>query len=325
MSRWSSAHRVAQIAAQGARADAGLEPADRVDVIEVITDAGVDVFGQRGCLFGALLPEADNRPAGIWLNAGLDVTTQRHTAAHEWGHYVLNHGDRCGLDADPVTVDYAVVRRSLTETTAEAFAAWLLMPRAAMLATLRALGAARPLTPLNCYETSLILGTSYKGTARHLSTAHLTERNSSTRLMRTTPARIKRDLDDPSAPAPDPRTDIWRLTHFTAVNEILTVAAGDRLILDHTDIAAVDALIEQDLAQFVADTPTSVVLQAMAQVDRIPIPATELPISDALVRLRVDQPVIGIADAGNIEDLTDVSFEELARRIADLGLTDVND
>ena len=324
MSRWSAAHRVAQIAAQRARADAELGPAVRVDVIEVITGAGVDVFGQRGRLFGALLPEAENRPAGIWLNAGLGVTAQRHTAAHEWGHYILDHGGRCGLDADPVTVDYSVVMRSLTETTAEAFAAWLLMPRAALLATLRALGAARPLTPLHCYETALVLGTSYKGTARHLSTAHLTDYNSSSRLMRTTPGRIKRDLDDPGAPAPDPRADIWRLTHFTAVNEILTVAASDRLILGHGDTAAVDALIKGNLAEFVAETPTAVVLQALAQPDRITAPATELPVGDTVVRLRVDQPVIGMADAGNIEDLTDVSFEELARRMTALGLSDVD-
>jgi Zn-dependent peptidase ImmA (M78 family) len=319
VSRWSYAHSIAHIAAQRARSDAGWAPTQRAEVIELIEASGVQVFGEHGTkLFGALLPAEEGRAAGVWLNAGLTVTSQRHTAAHEWGHHRLDHGPTCDLGIEALGSDRSAAMRSLEETTAEAFAAWLLMPRPALTAALRTLSATGAPSPLQCYETALLLGTSYRGTARHLATARLIDRDTSTQLMRIPPGRIKQVLDEPTAPAPmDSRADVWRLAHFGAAEE-LVVAAGDRLIVDHTDTDTTDALLAVGRATMVAETDTAVVLTALGQDDRLPMPAETIRIAGNPVRFRVDQPVIGLADPNTIPDLSTLTADEIDRLLADL-------
>jgi Zn-dependent peptidase ImmA (M78 family) len=319
VSRWSWAHRIAHIAAQRVRIDAGWAPAQRASIIKLIEASGVQVFGQHAPkLFGALLPADDDRAAGVWLNAGLTVTGQRHTAAHEWGHYHLSHGATCDLGIETLGGDWSAAMRTIEETTAEAFAAWLLMPRAALAAALRTLGVTGAPTPLQCYEAALLLGTFYRGTARHLATARLIDRDTSTRLMRTPPGRIKQALDEPTAPPlADSRADVWRLAHFSAAEE-LVVAAGDRLIVDHTDADTTDALLAAGRATMIADTDHAVVLTALGQDDRLPMAAETIWIGGNPVRLRVDQRVIGLADPTSIPDISALTLDEIDRLLADL-------
>lgn len=321
MSRWSVAHRLAHIAAQGARGDAGWASDQRADVVGLIESNGVQVFGQHGMLFGAYLPAEPGRAPGVWLNAGLDVTAQRHTAAHEWGHHSLGHGARCDLDIEGVTPTRGGAPRSLEETSAEAFAAWLLMPRAALASTLIALGCPRGAVPtaVHCYETSLVLGTSYRGTARQLATARLVQPDVSQALMRVVPSKVKRMLDELTAPPPPARADIWRLGHFTQFDD-LTIPAGDRLIVDHQDAehGTVDALLGAGRTDLVTETADGIVLTVLPAPDRMASPPVDICLQGRLIRIHLDQQVIGLADADTVPDLTDLTPDELTRLLAQM-------
>src|SRR5260370_25986165 len=106
--------------------------------------------------FGAYLAEAGSRP-GMLINNGLPFAAQRQTAGHELGHHCLRHGTRLDADLDASHTRPAVWTKE--EKTAEAFAAWFLMPRKAVMAALTRLGLERPLEPLDVYRLSLLLGT----------------------------------------------------------------------------------------------------------------------------------------------------------------------
>jgi Zn-dependent peptidase ImmA (M78 family) len=321
MSKWSVAHRIAHIAAHRARGDAGLAPAQRADVIVLIEDSGVMVFGQEAAkLFGAYLPATENQVGRVWLNAGLTVNGQRHTAAHEWGHHVLNHRATCDVNIEALTGDHRESARSLPESTAEAFAAWVLMPRPALAAALNALGVSGVPTPLQCYEVSLLLGTSYRGTARHLSTARLIERAASTALMRAVPGRLKTTLDEPGTPAPDPRTDTWRLSHFSACDD-LVIAEGDRIIVDHEDEDAVAVLIETARAAFVTETDTATVLCAVANHGHTRPQPVEIFVSGSPVQVRVDRRIRGLATADFVPDISALSPKQIDELLAQRSTT----
>jgi hypothetical protein len=321
VSRWSVAHRVAQIAAQNARRNAGLRHDERVDIIGLIQAAGVEVFGQHGRkLFGTTIFGEDHRPGAIWLNAGSTVIGQRHTAAHEWGHNVLGHTATCEItigDPDPAIVDRgttadrdAMAAHTLPETTAEAFAAWLLMPRAALAATMRALRVTGAPGPYQCYALSLVLGTSYRGTARHLGTARLIDPTASAALMRVTRARIKANLDYPGTPAPDPRADIWRLSDFDGC-PALVLAHGDRIIAEKAQFDITAALLAHGLAETVVESPTTLVLTATAPDHHGRPRPLRIPRQTGDLTMRVDQVIRGIADPSTVIDVSTMTEDEI--------------
>lgn len=318
MSKWSSAHRVAQIAAQIARRDAGLRHDERVDVIDLIQAAGVDVFGEHGRkLFGTTIFGEDRQPKAIWLNAGSTVNEQRHTAAHEWGHNVLGHTATCQItigDPNPATDAGTIAdldsraARTLPETTAEAFAAWLLMPRAALAATLRALRVTGLPAPHQCYALSLVLGTSYRGTARQLGTARLIDPTASAGLMRVAPGRIKDDLDHVGAPARDPRVSIWRLSDFGDCTD-LVLAHADRIIAGPAELDIADAILENGLAETMFESLTMRVLTATSHHGRSHI--LHIPRQGGDLTVRVDHVIRGIADPRTVIDVSTMTEDEI--------------
>lgn len=331
MTRWSAAHRIAQIAAHNARSAAGVAHDQRIDIIEVMKAAGVHVFGEHGThLFGAMVPGLDGTPDAIWLNASSTVIGQRHSAGHEWGHRALEHTADCGIliSNDDTSLDEpergttadrdSNDARSLPESTAEAFAAWMLMPRAALVAALRALRADSPPTPRQCYQAALLLGTSYRGTARHLATAHLAPRPVATALMKRSPKRIKADLDEPGAPPPDPRADIWRLTDFDLYPDIV-LAHHDRVIASRRSDAA-DALLSAGLARMTHVEGETVVLTVLAPGEdedgdhlnpERTTAAVVVPNEHTTQRFSVHRVVRGLADTSSILDLSQMTPEQI--------------
>ncbi len=321
MSKWSVAHRVAQIAAQIARREASLRHDERVDIIGLIQAAGVEVFGEHGRkLFGTTIFGEDHRPEAIWLNAGSTVIGQRHTAAHEWGHYILGHTATCEITIggpDPAITDGgttadrdAMAARTLPETTAEAFAAWLLMPRAALAATLRALRVTGTPSPRQCYALSLVLGTSYRGTARQLGTARLTDRTASAALMRIAPGRIKGALEHSGAPAPDPRANIWRLSDFGDCTD-LVLAHADRIIAEQAELDIADALLENGLAENIVESSTTRVLSATATSHHGRFRTVRIPRQVGELTVRVDHVIRGIADPNTVIDVSTMTEDEI--------------
>lgn len=238
MSTWLQAHRAANLVAAQAHDDLGVDPSRfPVDVYAAITTAGVKLMWQPlPRAFGLYLNPVRSRP-GILLNNRVDLAVQRHTAAHELGHHLLGHGSRVDVDLDPFTT----TRRGWTdeEKAAEAFAVWFLMPRRALRSAMQALNLTRLRDPEEVYQISLLLGTSYQSTARHLPNTRLCTPQQSRAWMAVPPGRLKKRLDPGVAP-PSRAPDVWRINQRLA-GRLLSVRVGDRLVIDTGSTAPVAA------------------------------------------------------------------------------------
>ncbi|MER5227311.1 ImmA/IrrE family metallo-endopeptidase [Streptomyces flaveus] len=169
---WAVAHRIAGIAAAQAHRDLGIDRTRYVPVHQALKRAEVVGMAQpMPRLFGVYLSPADNGPA-VLLNANLNIVTQRHTAAHELGHHQLRHRTAADDDLSPA-LRWGNGSWPDEEKTAEAFAAWFLMPRPAVLAGLDRICRGQPTSPEHVYRLARELGTSYAGTVRHLQNLRL--------------------------------------------------------------------------------------------------------------------------------------------------------
>lgn len=191
---WDVAHRIASIAATQAHRDLAVGTEDYVHVHAALRTAGLIGMAQpMPRLFGIYMDESDGGPA-VLLNAGLDVITQRHTAAHELGHHRLGHRSAADDDLDP-SVRWGDRSWPDHEKVAEAFAAWFLMPRRAVLqAVKRITGSGGPRCPEHAYLVARALGTSYAGTVRHLARLRLLTREQTDRWHGIAPAALKSSL-----------------------------------------------------------------------------------------------------------------------------------
>ena len=193
---WPTAHRVAHIAAVQALHDLqvpqGLFP---VHVEAAIDQAGVSLMWQpMDQLFGTYLKVGGVR--GILVNERLTRSGRRHTAAHELGHHRFGHrlepGSPCTVD----TGDGQGPPRRWTpdEKAAEAFADWFLMPPKAVRAALDCLGLTRPDGPASVYQLSLLLGTTYRATARHCVSLRLASSADREAWSKVSPGTLKQQL-----------------------------------------------------------------------------------------------------------------------------------
>ncbi|MER7209801.1 ImmA/IrrE family metallo-endopeptidase [Streptosporangium sp. NPDC000239] len=190
---WDVAHRLASIAAVQAHRDLRIDRDEYVDVHAALQEAGVVGMARpMPRLFGMYFSPQDNGPA-VLLNANLDIVTQRHTAAHELGHHRLQHDTAFDKDLDR-TARWGDGSWSDEEKTAEAFAAWFLMPPPAVRSALGRIGIDRPRLPEHAYQVARWLGTSYAGTVNHLHRLKLLTQAQKTAWLKAKPAAIKASL-----------------------------------------------------------------------------------------------------------------------------------
>lgn len=248
MLSWQDAHRLANIAAAQAHANLTVDlTGSRVDVVGAIHRADIALMWQPlPNLFGAFLNEPGSIP-GIIINTALPRGARRHTAAHELGHAHLAHST--SVD-DGSTIDTALAdegdaipqmnrRRTWPdqEKLAEAFAAWFLMPRRVVTAALRVLNLDRPQAAEDVYRLSLLLGTSYRTTLRHLPNLRKATTQSCNAWARTAPGIIKARIDRAAVPPPSRRHEVWQLTpRYNGLR--LDLQPGDRIVLPTFDVPA---------------------------------------------------------------------------------------
>jgi hypothetical protein len=196
---WREAHRIAQIAAVHAQHDLDVARDGYVDVFHAIRQSGTPVkFERLPKLFGIYICPASDGP-GILLNSGLSLPGLRHTAAHELGHQLLGHGDTVDVVLDPWDGQAPSVGWSGPEMAAEAFAAWFLMPRPAVLRGLATLGIRRPRTAEHVYRLATLLGASFRGLCRHLMNLRLADAKEAHVWVKTSRGRLHRRLAGQSA------------------------------------------------------------------------------------------------------------------------------
>jgi hypothetical protein len=265
--RWDVAHRVASIAAVHAHRDCGIDRSGYVDVFTAIEMASIDCMAQPlPRLLGMYVAPGDGGPA-ILVNSGQDEIGIRHSAAHELGHHALGHTSR--WDEDPFA-RWGDGTWPDDEKTAEAFAAWFLMPPAAVRTAMRLAGVQAPRSGGDVYQIARWLGTSYAGTVRHLVNVRLAQPQQANAWSRIPPASLRRIAQ---GTAGDPPGHVWVL-QSCADGATAHVATGDRLHLvlpAPVQIAALEGVTllrgpDESLLPDTCGSPSGLLLQVTGEL-----------------------------------------------------------
>jgi len=166
-------------------------------------------------LLGAYLPTP--RP-GVLVTTQRPLSIQRFTAAHELGHYRLDHLP--SLDDESILRRLAIPNNArglfgpnMQEVEANAFAVAFLMPRWLIQWHCARQGWTQEslAQPLAVYQLALRLGTSYEATTWTLQRLNLISATVGNTLRATQPRAIKAEILRDYRPA-DFRGDVWLLT-----------------------------------------------------------------------------------------------------------------
>lgn len=196
MTTWAEAHRLGAAAAARLLRKHAVEPHMRTEPLDLAEKEEVLVkFAPLPHLAGAYVCEPDALP-GIVVNNRLPRSKQRYTIGHELGHHVFGHATSLDEDTDFLDPTRELTRVPDHEKVAEAFAAWLLMPRSLVESALSSLGIARIEKPSDVYRLALVTGSSYRATCVHLVNLRLITRTQLAALMKVQPRAVKLELLD---------------------------------------------------------------------------------------------------------------------------------
>jgi predicted secreted protein len=184
----------------------GLDAERAVDVFGVIEDKQVWLlFEPLEHLYGFF--ERHNGAAGIVLHNGHPLSLQRFTAAHEYGHFVLGHD----FSQDTSRELFNATGVPVQEIEAQAFAAEFLMPLPLVNRALDRLSLARKpesLTPIDAYQLSLEMGSSYRATITQLNQLNKISDGLAVQLRGWEPIKLKVELGAGRGPG-NSRADVW--------------------------------------------------------------------------------------------------------------------
>ena len=200
----------------------------RIDVFQCISRVGATLmFQPMDKLLGAFLREDGN--AGIILNSQRPLGMQRYTAAHELGHFQLDH--KSSADGENILrrgpVASTVYSKDVPgqEREADAFASYFLLPDY-LIKEQKAIQkwSAKDLEdPLVIYQASLRFGASYKAAVHALKRVNLIDKNTTTVLLKAKPAEMKRHLLSDFPLETTKQMDVW---HLTEKDEGVVIEAG---------------------------------------------------------------------------------------------------
>lgn len=230
---WRTIHLAAATEAARAHRDLAIDTSQRIDPFAALEKSGIFAMRRRldglAGLYIPAEPNGDGLP-GVLINAAHPLSKQRFTAAHELSHHRRDHA--VVFDEDTEWFGRGGRPASDRERFAEAFAAWFLMPKRLVQATLTSLGLqANDLSPKDAYALSLELGTSYAATVHHLSNMGLISRSHRERLNRVQPRSIKQSLGVVEALA-DSWKNAWVLRGLTKLPIARTVQEGDAIVVE---------------------------------------------------------------------------------------------
>lgn len=217
-----------------------------IDVFTTIDDLQIPLsFGALDGLLGACV-RVDSATVGILITTQRSLHIQRFTAAHELGHFILEHEG--SLDRE-VRSPGNTEGRPLPEVEADAFAAEFLMPKWLIRATAERRGwwsAERLQESEVVYQLSLRLGLSYDATCWGLLAADYIPKKTAIVLADEEPKEMKRRALG-GVLLKDSWADVWVLQSGDA---------GARLDAGPNDIFIVQ-LEEQAASGFRWDTRTA--------------------------------------------------------------------
>lgn len=294
---WREAHEEAMFAAADAHEELRLDTTRRIDVFATIEEIGLELLFRplRGAS-GLYVPGTHRTDGGVLINSNHRLARQRFTGAHELGHFWLEH--EVSLDLQTEFFTRADDRHyQPQEMTAEAFAAWFLMPPELVDAVLDELGLSTPSSSDDVYALSLRMGTSYEATAYHLPNLKLASYDNAREWATQPPKRVKAALSM-GVEMISYHHDVWSLSERDADAEF-RVRAGDRLVVTLAEIPSSgymwSTMALPTGARVVADTMTDALITSRGideQEDQEP-PGSPHP---RTVIVDVDDTVAGALD-----------------------------
>lgn len=188
------------------------EDATAIDIFSVISQLDIPVLVRPlDGLLGAYLNEPQ---PGILVTTKRDRKIQRLTAAHELGHYILDHSP--SLDDDGL-LRRAVVRRpthaQYMEYEADAFAFAFMMPKwlIASICKRHDWSKSDLLDHTVAYQLSLRIGVSYEAICRTMHRYKILSNDELDHLLGKTPKSIKQNLLR-GVDLKSYRGDVWKIT-----------------------------------------------------------------------------------------------------------------
>lgn len=174
-------------AALGLLAELGVNQTAQVDVFKACDDLGLWLaFLPLENALGAYVPEG---VGGVLVTTERHVTVQRYTAAHEIGHWHLDHGRGVAIDGEAQVFGRTPPER---ERLAQIFAANFLMPPPLVYSVLqRTTGTPMDVTPTVAYAVAREAGVSYEAAVRQLNNLDIIEGHQAADLLRPRPLTIK--------------------------------------------------------------------------------------------------------------------------------------
>ena len=209
--------------------EGGLKP---VDVFGLIENLQIPLeFADLDKLLGACV-RVSSTNVGILVTSRRDLHMQRFTAAHELGHFVLEHE---GSFDDEIRMPGDDARnRDLREVEADAFAAELLLPRWLVRAICHRQNwwnADSLRNPSTVYQLSLRCGTSFSATAWGLASHQYVNHSEAQRLVANgAPVKAAKTKALQGVELPNAWSDVWVLSQSDH-GSTLAAGPGDMLVL----------------------------------------------------------------------------------------------
>lgn len=200
---WIGRRRSALLEAAGLLEDAGVDQTQPVDVFGLIDRLDLWLtFVPMDATLGACLPVGRG---GIMITTRRQPAVQRYTAAHEIGHWTLDHGHAWFDDEEAILRPSAPER----ERIAQLFAAYLVMPPPLVEATARHHGieAGSP-EPPQAYLVARDMRVSYEAAVRQMAELDVISAQDRDRLLLVSPLTAKRALAHGIRPVVG-NADIW--------------------------------------------------------------------------------------------------------------------
>lgn len=185
----------------------GTDLTKRIDIFGIMKQKRLWVmFQPLDALYGAYV--YDHNVHGILINSKHPPNLQRFTAAHEYGHYIMEHGTSWDGERQILSSGQGSYPQ---EVEAQIFAAHFLMPLQLVNAVLYRMGfSIKPgeMTPQEVYQLSLELGASYIAVVNHLVTLNKLRPEIARVLRSEAPKAIKTDIGEGQRPQ-DSWADVW--------------------------------------------------------------------------------------------------------------------
>jgi hypothetical protein len=200
--RWQRRLAAAQ-AALAVLDERGVDQTRQIDVFNLCEDLGLWLaFVPLDNALGAFVPEGSG---GVMITTQRPLTVQRYTAAHELGHWRMDHGPSADRQDEVFGTTHAE-----REQLAQLFGANLLMPPPLVMSILERIRPSQstPLTGMHCYGLARETGVSYEAAVRQLlNLGYLTAAQGS-ELLQVRPLTIKTQLGFGRRPV-NGWADVW--------------------------------------------------------------------------------------------------------------------